>query len=83
VPAVVADYLFNQQTQLWNIGEAPSQTSHTTRAAKWMGCCGGNDIKVGCYDCSNFGTRGHTIYNCVEDPSKCEGMWLKFGQTCL
>lgn len=84
LPVVVADYPWNEKTQLYNIGEVPTQNrKQYGRAVKWMGRCGGNDIKVGGYGCGNFGTRGNAIYKCVEDPKKYEGAWLQYQEVCL
>ena len=83
LPMVVADYPWNEKTQLYDIGEVPTQNRKSTRAAKWMGRCGGNDIKVGGYGCGNFGSRGTIIYKCVEDPKHYEGAWLQFQESCL
>jgi hypothetical protein len=86
LPMVAAEYQWDDLRQVYNIGEVPTQNRKSHRVAKWMGRCGGNDIKVGGYGCGQFGvngTLGHGIYKCVEDPKKYEGAWLQYQEVCL
>jgi hypothetical protein len=83
-PTVLAEYKWNAQRQLADIGNVP----YRPRAIppKWLGLCGGNDIKVGEYGCGQYGsdgTKGSAIYKCVEDPKKYEGAWLRYHEVCL
>lgn len=85
IPAVVAEYEWNDQAKLYSIGQIP-HVRKSSRAPKWMGRCGGNDVKVGDYACGLFGKNGKKgtgIYKCVEDPAHYEGAWLQFSEVCL
>ena len=41
LPAIANAYTYNDQTKLYHIGEVNMEGS---RAAEWMGLCGGSDI---------------------------------------
>lgn len=82
LPTVVALYPWNEQTQLYNVGEVPSSGPKNQMAARWMGRCDGGDIPLGGYGCGNYGTAGNAIYKCVWD-KKTNEAWLKFDQVCL
>lgn len=80
-PMVAADYKWSKKLQVHKIGEIPvAGPKMPSRAAQWMGRCGGNDIKEGEYGCGNFGSTGTGIYKCVK--YKDDGYWLKRWEMC-
>lgn len=72
---VSANYPYNPKLQVRMIGEVPAVVKQPNRAAKWMGRCGGDDIREGAFGCGNFGKSGTVIY-------KCEKGWLKRFEQC-
>lgn len=82
LPAAVTAYTYNDQTKLYHIGEVNMEGS---RAAEWMGLCGGSDIPAGDYACGLFGengTKGTAIYKCTYWRGD-GNYYLKRAETCL
>jgi hypothetical protein len=81
---VLAEYKWDALRQLADIGEI----AYRPRAipTKWLGRCGGDDLKVGEYGCGQYGhngVKGTALYKCVQDPKKYEGAWLRYQEVCL
>jgi hypothetical protein len=82
LPAIVSAYTYNDQTKLYHIGEVNMDGS---RAAEWMGLCGGSDIPAGDYACGLFGpngTKDTAIYKCTYWPAD-GNYYLKRAEVCL
>lgn len=64
LPIVSGEYRYDPKMKVRMIGDIPGMVKQPRRAAKYMGRCGGPDVREGGFACGNFKSIGTTIYKC-------------------